>query len=165
MSSQNATVGIFESPVEAYAAIRRLQRAGFDMKNVSIAAKEHRDGEQVLGYYLSGGHMRGWGEQGTLWSAVWELLSGWASFVFPASGPVLVAGPLSYWIIAGLENASILGPVSGIAAGLCSIGIDRESILRYEAALNAGKCIVLAHGTRDEVSKARMTLLERSLTA
>ncbi len=158
MPGQNATVGVYQSPSEACAAIRRLQKSGFDMKQLSVAAREHREEEQVSAYYLSSGHMRCWGEQGALWGAVWALLCGWALFAFPDSGPVLVAGPLSDWIIAGLENASILSGFTGIGAGLYSIGIDRLSISKYEAALKAGKCLVLAHGTADEVAKARAML-------
>ncbi len=165
MSSENAIICVQGSPGEVYAAIRKLQKSGFDMKRVSIAAREHREEDQILSYYLSGDHMRHWGEQGTLWTAVWGLLSSWGLFVFPVSGPVIVAGPLTEWIIAGLENASILGRFSGIAAGLYSIGIDPKSIPEYEAALNSGKCLVLAHGTREEVSKARAALqLKRSDT-
>lgn len=163
MPSENAVVCVHESPGEVYASLRRLQKSGFEMKRVSIAAREYQEQDQVLSYYLSGDHMREWGEQGTLWTAVWSLLSGWGLFVFPGRGSVTVAGPLTEWIVAGLENASILGRFSGIAAGLYSIGIDPGSIPEYEAALDAGKCLVLAHGTREEVSRAHVTLqLNRS---
>jgi hypothetical protein len=38
---------------------------------------------------------------------------------------------------------------------LCSIGIPKDSVIQYEAALKADKFLVLAHGAMDEVSQAR----------
>ena len=158
MSGQNATVSVYQSPSEACSAIRRLQKSGFDLKRLSVVARERHDEGQVTGYYLSGDRIKCWGDQGPMWDAVWGLLSGWALFTFPESGPVLVAGPLSGWILAGLENAAILDGFSGIGAGLYSIGIERDGIPKYEAYLKAGKCLVLAHGTAEEVARARATM-------
>ena len=39
-----------------------------------------------------------------------------------------------------------------------SIGVPRDSILKYESAVKANKFLVLAHGTADEVARAREIL-------
>ena len=156
--SKNAMVSIYESPSEAYAAIRRLQKSGFERNRLSVAAREQGEEAQVVAYYLSRDQIRCWGAQAAVWDLVWGMLSGWALFVLPGIGRVWVAGPLSGWILACLENASILNGLSGFGAGLHSVGIDRGSISAYEAALRADRCLVLAHGTRGEVDKARLTL-------
>ena len=40
-------------------------------------------------------------------------------------------------------------------AGLYSIGIPKDSVVKYELALKSDKFLVLAHGTADEVAKAK----------
>ena len=66
------------------------------------------------------------------------LLFGAAFFWVPTIGPVLVGGPLAAWIVAGLENAVVLGGLSAIGDGLFSIGIPKDSIVTYETAIKAG---------------------------
>ena len=73
-------------------------------------------------------------------------------------GPVLVGGPLVTWIVAGLEDALVVGGLSAIGAGLYSIGIPKNSIVAYETAIKAGEFLVVAHGTSDETAKAKNIL-------
>jgi hypothetical protein len=44
---------------------------------------------------------------------------------------------------------------------LYSIGIPKDSIMQYETALKSDKLLVIAHGTSDEVAKAKR-ILERT---
>ena len=53
MAEQNAVVGIFDSHIKAETSIRELQRAGFDMKKLSIVGKDYHPEEHVVGYYTS----------------------------------------------------------------------------------------------------------------
>jgi hypothetical protein len=48
--------------------------------------------------------------------------------------------------------------LSAIGAGLYSLGIPKDSIVMYEAAVKAGNYVVVAHGTADEAAKARNVL-------
>jgi hypothetical protein len=66
-----------------------------------------------------------------------------------------VAGPLVAWIVAGLEGAAVVGGVSAVGAGLVSIGIPKDSVLKYDTALKTDKYILVVHGTPDDVAKAR----------
>jgi len=45
--------------------------------------------------------------------------------------------------------------VSVVGAGLASIGIPRDSILKYDLALKTDKYLLLVHGPADEVLKAK----------
>jgi hypothetical protein len=69
-----------------------------------------------------------------------------------------VAGPLVSWIIGALEGAVVVGGLSAVGAGLLSLGIPKDSILKYETALKAGKYVVIAHGTADEAARAKTIL-------
>jgi hypothetical protein len=106
----------------------------------------------------TGDRMKYWGKLGAFWGGIWGLLFGAAFFWVPAIGPVLVGGPLVASIVAGLENAVVVGGLSAIGAGLFSIGIPRDSIVTYETAMKAGQHLVVAHGTAAEAAKARNIL-------
>ena len=86
------------------------------------------------------------------------MLFGSAFFAIPGIGPVLVAGPLVAWIVGALEGAAVMGGLGAIGAGLCSIGIPKDSVVKYETAIKSAKFLVIAHGTADEVAKARSIL-------
>ena len=45
-----------------------------------------------------------------------------------------------------------------MGAGLVSFGIPKDSVIEYETSLKAGKFLLIAHGTADEVQKAREIL-------
>ena len=99
-----------------------------------------------------------WGKWGAFWGGLWGLLFGAAFFWVPAIGPVLVGGPLVAWIVAGLEDAVVVGGLSALGAGLFSIGIPKDSIVTYETAVKAGQYLVIAHGTSAQAANARNIL-------
>ena len=125
------------------------------MKSLSIAAKDMHTDEQVVGYYNTGDRMKHWGKVGAFWGGFWGLLFGSALFAIPGIGPILVAGPLVAWIVAGLEGAAVVGGVSALGAGLVSIGIPKDSVIKYETALKTDKFLLIVHGTTDAVAKAK----------
>jgi hypothetical protein len=155
MSDTNAVIGVYDNHTAAEDAVRELQKSGFNMKKLSIVGKDYHTDEQVVGYYNAGDRMKYWGKQGAFWGGFWGLLFGAAFFWVPAIGPVLVGGPLVASIVAGLENALVVGGLSAIGAGLYSLGIPKDSIVTYETALKAGQYLVVAHGTSAETAKAK----------
>jgi hypothetical protein len=158
MTNENAIVAVYNNHVQAEQAVDQLKRTGFDMTKLSIVGKDYHTEENVVGYYNAGDRMKYWGKMGAFWGGIWGLLFGAAFFVVPGIGPVLVAGPVAAWIVAALEGAAVVGGLSAIGAGLYSIGIPEDSILRYEVALKADKFLLIAHGTADEVAKAKETI-------
>jgi uncharacterized membrane protein len=155
MSEKNAVVAIYDSHSQAEEALKELQRSGFDMKKLSIVGKDYHTEEHVVGYYNAGDRMKRWGRTGAFWGGFWGLLLGSAFFAIPGIGPVLVAGPLVAWIIGALEGAVVVGGLSAIGAGLYSIGIPKDSIVQYESAIRSDKFLLLAHGTEEEVERAK----------
>jgi len=155
MSIANAVVAIYDTHEQVEHAIKELQEAGVDMKSLSIAARNTHTDEHVVGYYNAGDRMKYWGKVGAFWGGFWGLLFGSAAFAIPGLGPILVAGPLVGWIIAGLEGAALVGGVSAVGAGLVSIGIPKDSVLKYDVALKTDKFLLVVHGTPSEVDKAK----------
>jgi hypothetical protein len=155
VSETNAAVGIYGTHSQAEAAVKELERSGVDMKKLSIVGKDYHTEEQVVGYYNTGERMKYWGKLGAFWGGLWGMLFGAAAFAIPGIGPVLVAGPLVAWIVGALEGAVVVGGLGAIGAGLYSIGIPKDSVVKYETAIGSDKFLVVAHGTAAEVAKAK----------
>ena len=162
MTNENAVVAVYDDHVQAEEAVDQLKRAGFDMTKLSVVGKDYHTEENVIGYYNAGDRMKYWGKMGAFWGGVWGLLFGAAFFLVPGIGPVLVAGPAAAWIVAALEGAVVVGGLSAIGAGLYSVGIPKDSILRYEVALKADKFLLIAHGAAADVAKAKATIEQTS---
>jgi hypothetical protein len=124
------------------------------MKKLSIMGKDYHSEEHVVGYYNAGDRMKAWGKLGAFWGGLWGVLVGAAFFAVPGLGPIAVAGPLVAAVVGGLEGAVVVGGLSAIGAGLYSVGIPKDSVLQYETALKAGKFLLIAHGSKDEVERA-----------
>ncbi len=138
---------------EAEKAVRDLQKSGFDMRKLSIVGKDYHPDEDVVGYYTTGDRVKARSKTGAFWGGLWELLFGFAFFLIPGIGPLVVAGPLVAWIVGALEGTVIVGALSALGAGLYSIGIPKDSLLEYEKHIKMGQYLVIAHGATAEVSK------------
>jgi hypothetical protein len=164
MNDKNALVAIYDSHIQAEEGVKELKRAGFNIKKLSIVGKDYHTDEHVVGYYNAGDRMKYWGKLGAFWGGIWGMLFGSAFFWVPGLGPLLVAGPLVTWIVGALEGAAVVGGFSALGGALFSIGIPRDSVLRYETAIKSDKFLLLVHGTPDEVNKAKQ-ILDRTSTA
>lgn len=159
---QNAAVAVFNKHFEAENAVRELKAAGFDIKKLSVIGRDYHTEESVVGFYNTGTRMKYWGKFGAFWGGLWGLLVGSAFLFVPGVGPLVVAGSVVTWIVGALEGAIVIGGLSALGAALFSIGIPKDSVVRYETSIKAGKFLLIAHGTADEVQKARNVLQSSS---
>ncbi len=160
MKTPNTCVAVYKTHSAADDAVKCLQKAGFEMKKISVIGNDYHTEEHVVGYYNTGDRMKAWGKMGAFWGGLWGILFGAAFFVIPGVGPMVVAGPLVSAIVGGLEGAVIVGGVSALGAGLASMGIPKNSIVRYEESLLAGSFLLLYNGTEEGVAAAAKLLLE-----
>ena len=158
MKNGNTMVAMYSSHDEAENAVKKLQKSGYDMKNLSIVGKDYHTAENVVGYYNVGDRMKQWGGNGAFWGSLWGMLVGSAFFMIPGVGPVLIAGTFVSAVVGALEGAVIVGGVSALGAALLSIGIPEDSIVEYETEIKAGKFMLLTDGTEAETSKAKEIL-------
>jgi len=154
-TNNNAIIAIYKTHTEAESAIKELKHSDFDMKKLSIIGRDYHTEEHVVGFYNMGDRMKYWGKLGAFWGGIWGLLFGSAVFMVPGVGPLVVAGPLVGWIVGALEGAVVVGGLNAIGASLFSLGIPKDSILKYETDISSGKFFVIAHGTAEEASRAR----------
>src|ERR1700689_1010814 len=158
MSTQNSVVALYSTHTEANEAVKELQRDGIDMQTLSIVGRVHHTDEHAVGYYNAGDRMKYWGKAGAFWGGFWALLFGSAFFMIPGLGPILAAGPVVGWIVGALESAAVVGGVSALGAGLFSLGIPKDSIVKYETALKTDQFLLIVHGTAEQVAKAKDTI-------
>lgn len=139
----------------AEGAVKVLSAQGVDMHRLSIVGQDYHTEEKVTGYYTNGDRMKAWGASGAFWGGLWGLLFGAAFFMIPGIGPVVLAGPLVSSVVGGLEGALVVGGLSALGAGLYGLGLPKDSIVKYESAIKAGKFVLLYHGNADDVNDVR----------
>jgi hypothetical protein len=153
----NSIVAVYQTQTEAETGVRSLQESGFDLNALSVVGREHESGEHVIGCYSTGGRMKYWGARGAFWNDIWKYLTDAATFVVPGIGRILVAGPLTGWMVDALNNAEV-EDLSALGAGLYEISVPKPSIRRYESAIRMHKLLLIAHGPAHEVLKAKELL-------
>ena len=155
IQDQSSVVAVFSQHSTAENAIKELKGGGFDIKKLAVVGRDYQTEEDVVGFYNTGDRMKYWGKWGAFWGGLWGMLFGAAFLIIPGVGPVVAAGSVVTWIIAALEGAVVVGGLSALGAGLYSLGIPKDSVVRYETSIKAGKFVLVAHGTAEEVAKAR----------
>lgn len=160
MNNKSTLVELYSSNQSAESAVRELKRSGFDMKKLSIVAKDFESDREVVGFYNSGDRIKTWGKFGAVWGGIWGLLFGSGLFLIPGMGPIVVTGHLASVLVGMLEGAAVYGGLSAIGGALYSLGVPKDSILKYETDIKAGKFLLLAHGTAEDISRAKNILSE-----
>jgi uncharacterized membrane protein len=152
-------VAVFDRHQDAEAAVRELQRGGFDMKKLSIVGRDYHTEEHAVGFYNAGDHVKYWGKTGAFWGSIFGILFAPAFFFIPGIGPVLTGGLIGSALMGTLEGAAVgaaIGGSSGVlAAGLTSLGIPKDSVVKYETEVKANKFLLIASGTEADTAKAR----------
>jgi len=156
--NQDSVVATFAQHTGAESAVKDLKSGGFDVKKLSIIGRDYQSEDHVVGFYNTSDRMKYWGKMGAFWGGLWGSLFGAAFLIIPGIGPVIAAGGIVSWIVGALEGAAIVGGLSALGAGLYSFGIPKDSVLSYETSIKAGKFLLIAHGTADEVQQARHIL-------
>lgn len=158
MNTEAISIAVYDSHLEAEDAIKTLQSGGLDMRKLSIIGRDYQTEKHVLGYLNTGERVKWLGKWGLVWGGLAGLLLGSAFMVIPIFGTLVVLGPLASTIVGGVEGAIAGGGVSTLAAVLMSIGVPKDSIVRYETALKAQKYLLVVHGSAADVTLAREIL-------
>jgi uncharacterized membrane protein len=161
----DVAVAVYDQHTQAENAVKALQRAAFDMKRISIIGKDYETEEHVIGFLNAGDRAKIFGKYGAFWGGLMGVLFGSALMFVPVLGHIIVLGPLAAMLFSGLQGAVVVGGVSALAGALSSIGIPRDSVLRYETALKANKFILVLHGDNQEISRAQEVLKSSGLSS
>lgn len=162
MSPYDIVIATFDDHSKADAAVRKLIDGGFDMKNFSVVGKGYHTEEKVIGFYNTGDRMKLWGKYGAFWGGLWGLLFGGVFLALPVIGPVVVLGHLAVVVVSliegAVEGAVVVGSLTALGAALFNYGVPKDSVIKYEAAVKANGFLVVAHGSADEMARAKAIL-------
>jgi hypothetical protein len=158
MGIVDSVVAVFTDHPAAEAAVKKLAESGFEMKHLSVVGKGYHTDEKVVGFYNMGDRVKFWGTRGAFWGGLWGLFFGGLFLTIPVVGHVVVLGYLAAMAVSAVETAVLTGGISALGAALYSIGIPKDSVLQYETALEADGFVVMAHGSPDEVARAKAIL-------
>ena len=95
MSTNNPdiAVALYDQHTQAENAVKALQRAGFDMKKISIIGKDYETEEHVIGFLNAGDRAKIFGKYGAFWGGLMGVLFGSALIFVPDLRPYLHSGP------------------------------------------------------------------------
>ena len=155
MQIDDAVVAVYGNHAEADTAIKQLASEGFAMKHLSLVGKGYHTEETVAGFYNLGDRVKFWGSRGAFWGGMWGLFFGGLFMTIPIVGHVIVLGYLAAVAVSAVEGAAVVGGLSAVGAAIASIGIPKDSVMRYETAIKADDFLVMAHGSQPEVERAR----------
>ena len=156
--SDSSVVGVYGIMAKAEDAVRMLDKGGFPIRQVSIVAQDLESEKEVHGYVTAGDVAKSGAGTGAWVGGLFGLLVGAAFIWVPGFGPLLVAGPLAAMLLGGIEGALAGAAGGGILGALVGWGVSKKHILKYEDQLKGGKYLVIAHGSADNVARARSIL-------
>ena len=159
MNKTDIAVAVYDSHGLAEDAVHKLAKAGFDMKTISIIGKDYHTEQHVVGYFNTGDRVKYFGKLGAFWGGMAGILFGSALMFVPVVGHVVVLGPIAAAIAGGLQGAVLGGGASALFGALSTLGVPKDSVLRYETAIKADKFLVIVHGGGDDILRAHELLV------
>ncbi len=151
----NSTIGTYDTHEQAVDAVQILKDSRYPVSHLSIMGLLDTESvDEKMHIFPKNTLKMGGVEAGTVLGTTLGILTGVGIFAIPGVGFLFGAGAL-IGAIAGFDIGLIGG---GIISALVSAGVTDEDAKKYHETLIAGKFLVLAHGSEDEVNKAKELL-------
>jgi uncharacterized membrane protein len=147
---QDMVVGTFDTHDQAEQAVRRLIDAGISANHISIMTQGLQIKEQVQGFVTTGDVARDLAGVGAWTGGLFGLLAGAAFLWVPGLGPLFILGPLASGALGALEG----GAVGGLLGAIFGKRMEKDRVPKIQAALQAGKFVVVVHGPPQELETA-----------
>ncbi|HOL36268.1 MAG TPA: DUF1269 domain-containing protein [Rubrivivax sp.] len=156
--------GLFATHDAADSAIRRLAAAGVPLRAISIVGRNPHTEEHAVGYVNAGERARFYGKYGAFWGGLAGLLLGSGFFFVPFIGSLTALGPLASVLVGGIEGAALGGGASALFGALSTIGVPKDSVLRYETAIRTDQFMVTVHCASAQVAQVHQWLEQAGAT-
>jgi len=158
---EHSVVGIYKTLAEAEAAAKALRDSGFPIKKISIVARNLEDHRSLHGFALACDEAKPAAVTGLWLGGIFGILmAGAAFFWLPEFGPVVVAGSVAESLLCWFEGAVGGATIFAMLGLLIGLADSRKAIQKYEAALKAGKLLVIARGSGEEIENASQILTD-----
>ena len=101
----SSIVAVYADHEAAERMVRQLHEAGISMSDLSIIGRGSQTTEEPVGFVSAGDYAQAGAATGAWFGGLLGLCVGAAFLVLPGIGPIVVAGPLSAAVLAGIEGA------------------------------------------------------------
>jgi uncharacterized membrane protein len=151
----DAMIGVFDNHDLAVEAVQELKESNYPVNHITIMGKASTEVIDKDMHIMPKNpiNVASLGTGTAVGTAI-GALTGAGIFAIPGLGFLYGAGAL-IGAIAGFDFGLIGG---GIAAVLATIGVKDENARKFHDALEQGKFLVIAHGDKDEVARAKEIL-------
>ena len=156
--AEQSVVGVYDTMTRAEEALRALDRGAFPVTQISIIGSDLQSEKEVHGFITAGDVAKTGAGTGAWVGGLFGLLAGTALIFVPGFGPLLVAGPFAASLLGGIEGALAGAAGGGLLGALAGWGVSKERIPKYEEQVKAGKYLLVAHGSREDVARAEALL-------
>lgn len=156
--TKQTVAGVFDGPNHAKLALVALRDAGFTGEQISLVAKERKEGYRATMEANMAGEDAGVGAAtgGVLGAAAGGLI-GLSALAIPVVGDIVGLGIL--W--AALTGAGVGIVAGGLVGALIGQGIPEEHAREYEEHVRRGAMLLTIHTAGDEQTKTASGILER----
>ncbi len=154
MNNKNSCIAIYSTCQAVENILDKLQKAGFDLRLISVMGKGFHGDAHAIGFYTSNDQNRYLGAQSAFWNKLWDLTADVAFFWIPNFGPLIASGPIVPLLVRRHTEIEVGGRFNMFQSALYSVGVPKDNILQYDTALKTDKFLLVAHGQRDLVENA-----------
>ena len=143
----HTVVGVFDGPNHAEMALTELKDAGFAPNQVSIVAKDTREGRDLVeSSGMEGAETTG-AATGAVLGGITGGILGWlvgiGTLAIPGIGPIVAAGALA----TTLGGAAVGATAGGLIGALVGAGVPEEHARGYEESVGRGQILLTVHAT------------------
>jgi hypothetical protein len=160
MGQESSVIGVYANIDQADEAVQKLGQGGFPIQHVSVIAQNLGSERKVHGFVTSCDVAKSSARTGAWVGGIFGALVGAAFIWVPGVGPMIVAGSLAAALLGGVQGAVAGAAGVGVLGWLASLGISKQHIVKYEESIRAGKVLLIAHGTPEEIGKAQTILTD-----
>ncbi|RKZ57348.1 MAG: hypothetical protein DRQ44_15865 [Gammaproteobacteria bacterium] len=153
MPDKNTCIFSYTTPNDALQAFRKLQAQNFNLTAVSIVGNGRYKKEHAVGIYTKDGRSHFQGAQAMFWESLWRNLDGELFIVVPERASLAATGGIVQLLIKEQVDVDIHG-FSVLGVALFNMGVPADGIAQYEAAIKAGKILLIVNGKRGEVERS-----------
>jgi hypothetical protein len=151
----SSVVAVYPDHLAAERTVRHLHESGIAMRDLSIVGRGSQTTEEPIGFVGDSEYASAGAATGAWLGGLLGLCVGAAFLVLPGIGPIVVAGPLSAALMAGIEGAIAGTALGGVAGALVGWGVPKEKALKYETHVKGGKFLVIIRGEPEVIARAR----------
>lgn len=151
--ADECVVVVYDNLEQAQNAVHILDRGGFPAAQVSLVTKGTRDQAEAQKYIQMGDDSPRDAVIGAGLGAITGVLTGITVATLSGAAVIFLAGPIGLIGLTGAAVGAFLGAMGGW-------GVHRERIAHYEALVEQGRTLVIAHGAPLQIIEADRILKE-----